>query len=667
VKDTRLFLNNIIVGRNPLQRPRLLLTLHAVSLAVGLVQAATTMSCVAEQPPRSANYEALQRRLGHGWNTWDTHSVLNQVLLPDGLSVRIGIQQNTGVAGEAFLADALIGRRGKDVEEVFPGPHSWDGSYTDLRLTWRGIKLRAQTAHDGDDLVILITPLQAAATGIPVPSVVFSAAYLWNRPGSISRLEHEIRATGPQHRVSIFAVCHEIPAVGVDVAGPYFAAALDSPAAISTGRPRTLAEAVKIVERQRMAYERSISSTGEDGAVLDAIETTIGWDTIYEPEGQRVVSPVSRVWSDSWGGYVLFDWDTFFAATLAAVGSKDLAYANAIEILRETTPAGFVPNFARAGGWKSFDRSEPPVGAITALGLYERFHDRWLLQDSFAPLLKWNRWWAQHRSEGAYLVWGSDSITMPYDPDDGSRGTHQGAVFESGLDNSPMYDRTIYDPKSGHLMIAEAGLMSLYVSDCEALAQIAKALGKTAEEKELTDRAALYRGSLQSLWDEKSGMFLNKDLHTGELDPHTSPTNFYPLLARAATPDQARRMVEERLLNSQEFGGQWVIPSTPRNDPAYSDQNYWRGRIWGPMNYLVYLGLRNYDLPGARAELAKKSLDLFLLEWKAKGHVHENYNGTTGDGDDVPNSDRFYHWGALLGLIHYQESLDPPASQAFIR
>ena len=46
---------------------------------------------------------------------------------------------------------------------------------------------------------------------------------------------------------------------------------------------------------------------------------------------------------------MLFDWDTFFAATMAAMGDKDLAYANALEILREETPQGFVPNYARAG------------------------------------------------------------------------------------------------------------------------------------------------------------------------------------------------------------------------------------------------------------------------------------------------------------------------------
>jgi hypothetical protein len=57
----------------------------------------------------------------------------------------------------------------------------------------------------------------------------------------------------------------------------------------------------------------------------------------------------------------------------------------------------------------------------------------------------------------------------------------------------------------------------------------------------------------------------------------------------------------------------------------------------------------------ARSQLAQRSLALFEKDWKQRGHVHENYNAITGDGDDVGSSDRFYHWGALLGLIQIDE------------
>ena len=36
--------------------------------------------------------------------------------------------------------------------------------------------------------------------------------------------------------------------------------------------------------------------------------------------------------------------------------------------------------------------------------------------------------------------------------------------------------------------------------------------------------------------------------------------------------------------------------------------------------------------------------------------VHENYNGDNGEGCDVKNSDKFYHWGGLLSLIALLEA-----------
>jgi glycogen debranching enzyme len=98
-----------------------------------------------------------------------------------------------------------------------------------------------------------------------------------------------------------------------------------------------------------------------------------------------------------------------------------------------------------------------------------------------------------------------------------------------------------------------------------------------------------------------------------------------------------------------------VIPSIAKDVAGYDDQAYWRGRIWGPMNFLVYLGLRNYDLPEARADLAARSKALLLKSWRAEGAIYENYNAKTGAGSDVRSSDAFYHWGALLGAISLLE------------
>src|SRR5690606_31234213 len=91
-------------------------------------------------------------------------------------------------------------------------------------------------------------------------------------------------------------------------------------------------------------------------------------------------------------------------------------------------------------------------------------------------------------------------------------------------------------------------------------------------------------------------------------------------------------------------------------DPAYPEQDYWRGRIWAPMNFLVYLGFRKQGLHVAGQQLADRSAALILKEWLGHGHVHENYSGDTGEGCDKTNSDRYYHWGGLLWFIPLMEA-----------
>ena len=83
------------------------------------------------------------------------------------------------------------------------------------------------------------------------------------------------------------------------------------------------------------------------------------------------------------------------------------------------------------------------------------------------------------------------------------------------------------------------------------------------------------------LWNEKDGIYENR-FWDGRFSQRLSPTNFYPMFAGIATPEQAERMVKEHLLNPQEFWGKYVAPTIARNDPAFPDQFYWRGYDLGP-------------------------------------------------------------------------------------
>jgi hypothetical protein len=101
------------------------------------------------------------------------------------------------------------------------------------------------------------------------------------------------------------------------------------------------------------------------------------------------------------------------------------------------------------------------------------------------------------------------------------------------------------------------------------------------------------------------------------------------------------------------------LPSIARNDSAFGDQLYWRGRIWAPQIYLAWAGLQRYDsVPAARtkrAQLAGQAERLFRQQLDLFGQVNENMNGVLGVGSDSARADSYYHWGALNALVAIAE------------
>ena len=199
---------------------------------------------------------------------------------------------------------------------------------------------------------------------------------------------------------------------------PYLAAKLDQAVAFYTGEIKSIENIKELVAKRRTELENKFSKYGELAPTYQAIQSVIGWNVIYDASNERVIFPVSRLWNDNFGGqFVLFDWDTYFGAWMASMESKELAYANAVEITKHITPGGFIPNFAGSYGSASFDRSQPPVGSLVFKELYKKFQDKWLLEYVYNDLLKWNRWWPKNRDNKGLLCWGSSPVEPPLKSD----------------------------------------------------------------------------------------------------------------------------------------------------------------------------------------------------------------------------------------------------------
>ncbi|MCR4642029.1 MAG: hypothetical protein K5697_08370, partial [Lachnospiraceae bacterium] len=298
-------------------------------------------------------------------------------------------------------------------------------------------------------------------------------------------------------------------------------------------------------------------------------------------------------------------------------------------------------------------RSQPPVGSTMLLKTYEICKEKWIIEEMFDGLLEWNRWFCENRmNESGALCWGSDPIPVLYGNRWESDGVHDrfGAALESGLDNSPMYDDIPFNSTTNRLELEDVGLTGLFIRDCRSLIRLAEITGRDEEINILKMRMEKASKGLEGLWDEENGFYYNRRTDTGEFSRRISPTNFYALFSPEVTPERQKR-IALHYYDRNEFYGEWMLPSIARNDPAYPDQEYWRGRVWAPLNFLVYLALEDTVLSDVRKDLAEKSRKLFMKEWTEHRHVHENYSAVTGEGCDSANSDRFYHWGALLCII----------------
>jgi putative isomerase len=227
---------------------------------------------------------------------------------------------------------------------------------------------------------------------------------------------------------------------------------------------------------------------------------------------------------------------------------------------------------------------------------------------------------------------------------------------ESSMDNSPIHDEARYDPKSGCLDQADVGLNSLLVLDGEVLALFARRRGDVVTAERLETRATALRARIgERLWDPERQVFANRRWH-GAFIRSIAPTSFYPLLAGVANADQQEALL--RWLEApQAFGDTHRLPSVTRDDPAYHDNVYWRGRVWPPLNYLTYAGLKRCGHDAAAAALAKDSVSLFAAAW-SKRQMPENFSAESGIADDQPDTDTFYGWGGLMPLIGINEAID---------
>ncbi len=408
----------------------------------------------------------------------------------------------------------------------------------------------------------------------------------------------------------------------------------------------------RLAEAERAYEERRPKAQGPSGDILAAIADNLNNSRIYSSDNQMVAISVSRTFGvQSPNACPYFCWDSFFSGLLASLNDPEMGRQTVRAILSYQSAEGLVPNYAH---WNdrgiSQDRSQPPVGSMCVWKMHQYWPDIKFLREVYPRLALWHAWWLKARNarNDGLLQWGS------------STGVLQNAQYETGWDDTPQFEGVKGVTMVGHTMNAYAvDLCSLWAMDAHYLALIADEIGKPEDAKRYRQDEADMNGRINAkLWNDELGIycsrFWDKDDGTpGDFLTRLTPANFYPLICGAPDASRAQKVLAV-MTDPAQFWGEWILPTVSRQDPLFLGQTYWHGTIWGPVNYLVFQGVKRYASPELQAAFAQKSVHLFMDNWLADGYCGENFLSISGSVGGNHN----YTWGALMCLVGVESVID---------
>jgi len=146
------------------------------------------------------------------------------------------------------------------------------------------------------------------------------------------------------------------------------------------------------------------------------------------------------------------------------------------------------------------------------------------------------------------------------------------------------------------------------------------------------------KAMLKNLWNEETKFFMDYDSSTNQSTRIMSLAGIYPLYVKMATEEQAQHVHNHITESFLKDGG--VVSSIHESGQQWDYPNG-----WAPMQYLTYVGLRNYGFNDTAEELKKRWIALNDKTFKETGKMMEKYNVVDIDseagGGEYPNQDGF--------------------------
>ncbi len=318
--------------------------------------------------------------------------------------------------------------------------------------------------------------------------------------------------------------------------------------------------------------------------------------------------------------------------------------------------------------------TQPPLLASVLRTIHARTPVTDFVREVYPALLKWHRWFhTQRDADGSRLgclihPWESGTDDSPrwlaamsrFTPRDLPAYQRRDTVHVAGSQrpNPADYDRFIYlvnlfrtrhyDPAS---ILAESPFLvqdiltnSILFRADQDLRALGIASGEPVAEIDgwISQVEAVFNSRF---WNERAGLYYDFDLRQSAPIQVNTAMTFLPLYAGLADARQAKRLVEEHLLNPAEYAPSdrvhFWLTCTSQSEAVWEPRRYWRGPVWIILNWLVAEGLIRYGFTDLARKIRTDSIS--LLE---KTGFWEYFDASDGSGCGSPD----FSWSAALAL-----------------
>lgn len=251
--------------------------------------------------------------------------------------------------------------------------------------------------------------------------------------------------------------------------------------------------------------------------------------------------------------------------------------------------------------------------------------------------------------------------------------------WESGVDNSPVYDAALgikgkfltlkwmrsllkqlkvlkqcnWDieniKKRNFFLYKDLLFNCTYIQGCRIISNLCNENGMKERSSQFSTRAKkMEKALIDNCWNDNSGFFFGLYGDDNAMDSVKSALGFIPLILDGLSPKISHTLVEEHLLEEEEFWAKYPVPSVSLDESSYTEKGLllWRGPTWININWFIIKGLKKHGFENVAAELSAKTFELV-----DKFGFREFYSPTTGEGKGAKR----FGWSALV--IDIKESL----------